>query len=111
MESDGVLRGMIVSKNEVPTVCNKSSVDCIKCLKCSATFNSADELQLHLKTHERRRLHKKSIPQNETLICKVCNKVYLKASNLAAHMGTHNGFKPFECKICFKCFTQGIPKK
>lgn len=121
VETDKALRRIIASKgteidsnesvdNSQAIIDSTEELDSIKCLHCQATFNSEEELDLHAKTHAKKRIKKslcKKVGSGENLTCKICNKVYLKASNLTAHMGTHTGIKPYECKICFKRFTQG----
>lgn len=80
------------------------------CTVCDEQYDEGAKLVDHMllrhtekQTHND--LHQKSI--QDRLVCNVCNKAYLKASNLTAHMGTHTGIKPYECKTCGKRFTQG----
>lgn len=121
LETDSALRRIILSKttevdsnesvdNSQAATDSTEELESIKCLQCQATFSSEEELNLHVKTHAKKRQKKsscKKVGSGENLTCKICNKVYLKASNLTAHMGTHTGVNPYQCNICSKRFTQG----
>ncbi|XP_031332242.1 zinc finger protein OZF-like isoform X4 [Photinus pyralis] len=80
------------------------------CTVCDCQYRDNNKLVEHmLNEHTEKVVHEDEIEKisEEHLVCNVCNKSYLKASNLAAHMGTHTGIKPYACNICGKCFTQG----
>lgn len=103
------------SKNASKKVRTKS----YSCVECNETFKSLLSFKSHKKNHDKK--VEESSSENETvnnadvelinrtnsrdaskvkLTCQVCNKTYLKASNLAAHMGLHTGIKPYQCSIC-----------
>lgn len=99
-ETDTVLKKILAS--------NDSEIDCDGSVENLDTKAKPLHLRPHLKKKKSRNKFCTAVP--ERLVCKICNKVYLKASNLKAHMGTHTGFMPYECKICSKRFTQGTNK-
>ncbi|XP_076647770.1 uncharacterized protein LOC143356181 [Halictus rubicundus] len=45
-----------------------------------------------------------SVPENEDLKCKVCQKQYMKLGYLKNHMKSHTKGKKFECTFCNKTF-------
>ena len=38
--------------------------------------------------------------------CKICDKCFSQLHHLKIHLSTHTGEKPYQCKICDKCFVQ-----
>lgn len=40
------------------------------------------------------------------LMCTFCQKAFNTPSNLAIHMRTHTGDKPYICEVCQKSFSQ-----
>lgn len=42
----------------------------------------------------------------ERLMCTFCQKAFNTLSNLAIHMRTHTGDKPYICEVCQKSFSQ-----
>lgn len=40
------------------------------------------------------------------LLCAFCQKAFNTPSNLAIHMRTHTGDKPYVCEVCQKSFSQ-----
>lgn len=77
------------------------------CAICGAKHEDNAKLVNHMQQTHPEVVQKKEKDFKETLVCTICNKVYLKANNLAAHMATHTGNKSIECKVCGKRFTQG----
>lgn len=44
--------------------------------------------------------------QNRKHVCNVCEKRFLRKSNLVDHLRLHAGVKPYQCEICPKTFVQ-----
>ncbi|XP_055639164.1 uncharacterized protein LOC129777116 isoform X2 [Toxorhynchites rutilus septentrionalis] len=57
-----------------------ASVVTVTCTLCTQTFNNEKNLNRHMATHENSR------KQNRVFNCDVCNKEYLKASQLTDHL-------------------------
>lgn len=77
----------------------------LHCTICSQTAEGNKEMINHMLTnHTENRIE--SCDKTAGFLCKVCNKSYLKLSNLKAHMIIHTDLKPFNCSICDRKFTQ-----
>ncbi|CAI9737562.1 finger Xfin-like [Octopus vulgaris] len=66
------------------------------CMLCSKTFQQANHLTYHIRTHTGDRPYK----------CVYCGKAFAKPSDLNRHTRIHTGEKPFKCEFCAKRFTQ-----
>lgn len=90
------------------TKCDKSKnsdTSLLNCAICSQTTEGNKEMINHMLTkHTDRRSD--SCDKTAGFLCKVCNKSYLKLSNLKAHMTVHTDLKPFNCSVCDSKFTQ-----
>lgn len=107
-----------VSTNSISSDFNECDSDITKCEKitnsdttllhctiCSQTTEGNKEMTNHLLTkHTEKR--NDSCEKTAGFLCKVCNKSYLKMSNLKAHMTIHTDLKPFNCSVCDSKFTQ-----
>jgi uncharacterized Zn-finger protein len=63
------------------------------CTKCDQTFTWYQELNKHLKSHEKK-----------DYICEICGKTFKNSYNLKQHVFAHKDTKGFQCDLCEKSF-------
>ncbi|XP_059141823.1 putative transcription factor Ovo-like 1 [Physella acuta] len=68
----------------------------LPCPVCSLTFDSAKQLQRHLRGHR----------EIKRFLCTFCGKGFNDTFDLKRHTRTHTGVRPYKCADCDKAFTQ-----
>ncbi|XP_011547900.3 histone-lysine N-methyltransferase PRDM16 isoform X3 [Plutella xylostella] len=67
------------------------------CENCPKVFTDPSNLQRHIRAqHVGARSH----------ACPECGKTFATSSGLKQHTHIHSSVKPFQCKVCFKSYTQ-----
>ncbi|GFN98468.1 Zinc finger protein plag1 [Plakobranchus ocellatus] len=77
--------------------------DFLNCLVCSKVFNSKQELNVHLKTHNR---YKPPVKPISKLSCPKCNKKFNSSKDIRRHMVTHTKERSFLCEHCPQTFVR-----
>ncbi|KAM9294454.1 zinc finger protein 770 [Gastrophryne carolinensis] len=77
------------------------------CFGCQRTFESKEKWLLHQCSVINITVNGKS----NTLLCKLCQKVFPSRSKLERHVMIHTGQKPFVCPLCRKAFRQKVHLK
>ncbi|XP_021173439.2 zinc finger protein 287 [Fundulus heteroclitus] len=93
----------------------------VLCTVCGGTFESAESLDAHLRSHDGSKccpmcgkLFKSTTSLKEHMAghaglklhrCHVCGKECRRKGDLKIHMRIHTGEKPFCCSLCCKSFT------
>ncbi|XP_005804240.2 zinc finger protein 62 homolog [Xiphophorus maculatus] len=93
----------------------------VLCAVCGGTFESAESLDVHRRSHENSKccplcgkLFRSTTSLKEHLAghaglklhrCHVCGKECRRKGDLKIHMRIHTGEKPFRCSLCCKSFT------
>ena len=72
----------------------KSRPETHPCPKCSESFSSLTNLELHLKSH----------PSTKCFSCATCAKDFSKLENLQLHQKLHFGQKDYICSVCNRSY-------
>ncbi len=68
---------------------------------CSRSFNYADKLAAHIRTHTGER----------PFGCEICGNGFAEKGTLKRHLRTHTGERPYSCELCGKKFTLSFSLK
>ncbi|XP_046751106.1 zinc finger protein 267-like [Diprion similis] len=83
------------------------------CKPCNQGFTTTSSLKRHmLNKHNgasttrtnHRNVERNKTPEVENFTCKICDKSFIRASDLRRHCSIHDARKPYECDICKKQF-------
>lgn len=92
------------------------------CSHCHATFDTNDELSIHLRNECNKRnlkcfycekkfltsgslkIHERIHTKEKRFMCQVCGKKFVQRGDLTTHNRIHNGEKPYKCHQCDKRF-------
>uniref|UniRef100_A0A182KBJ5 C2H2-type domain-containing protein n=1 Tax=Anopheles christyi TaxID=43041 RepID=A0A182KBJ5_9DIPT len=69
------------------------------CDQCGKDFERSYDLKRH------KTMHAKSEPDFKGITCGVCGKVFARRDQYRAHTYRHIGYRPYQCDICGKSFT------
>ena len=75
-----------------------AALSTLVCTFCSNSFNKINNVQFHMKIHER-------------FACGVCSKSFRWSYHLQRHMRTHRNRKQFSCDICSETFSSSVAFK